>query len=249
MSQLLQSIMAKYPLVAREMPLDEVSAPTSSFDTSREPSLPMMAKITDRWAKVGPSVIAAVRGLADTVQGQEACSLLHSVTHMPESALAWAMKGKKQPSKLHVEGWEPDEIDELVIRRAIDGFTIVHPIAEGNNDSIPQGVHASSDPALSLQELHIRIGKILPELHALVTSTVGPEKAALSMLFHEVNTAHNDLQNILSCSSQESANMSGAHDHFSNVYSQLMGALSPYTTSNPAVSRAPYQFKGASLGE
>ena len=230
----LQSILNKYPNVFSD--LDEVSAPASSFETSNEPSLPMMARITDRWSKIGPSVITAVRELADTVNGQRACSLLHQITNMHESEEATS--------------GSLDEIDQLVLRRRLTRLTIVHEIAEGNNDALPQGVHTPVDPALNLQELHVKIGRVLSELHALATSTVGPEKTALTMLFHEVNTAHNEIQNILSCQEQVSINtMSEALDHFMSVHSELLAALEPYSTSNPSVSRAPYQLKSAMLGE
>ena len=140
-----------------------------------------------------------------------------------------------------------DEIDRIIQRHMQTGLTIVR---EGNNDAIPQGDHTSPDPALDLQELHSSIGYILPELHALVTSTVGPEKHALLMLFNEVNTSHHELSQILANHNQTpSSDMGEAVAHFKTVQAQMFQALSPYTVGNSAVSRPPYQLKGASLGE
>lgn len=288
MSQILDSIFADHQELVQD--LDEVSQPLSMF-TRQEPTLLMTAR-TSRWDKIGPSVLAALRELSSTVQGQQACDLLKRVTKMQEGAANPSPEDQKHFKKY---GYYPDapdtgstpprrpfygdtgrnprtkdldpnkyynpagttaksnkkesldEIDRIIQRHMQTGLTIVR---EGNNDAIPQGDHTSPDPALDLQELHSSIGYILPELHALVTSTVGPEKHALLMLFNEVNTSHHELSQILANHNQTpSSDMGEAVAHFKTVQAQMFQALSPYTVGNSAVSRPPYQLKGASLGE
>lgn len=293
MSQILDSIFANHQSLLAD--LDEVSQPMSAF-TNQEPTLLMTARVS-RWDKIGPSVLAALRELSSTVQGQQACDLLKRVTKMHEGASNPSPEDQAHfkkygyypgapdtgsttprrpfygdtgrnprtkdldPNKYYnpagttaksnkVPKESIDEIDQLILRHMETGLTIVRPIDEGNNDAIPQGDHTSPDPALDLQELHSSIGYILPELHALVTSTVGPEKHALLMLFNEVNTSHHELSQILSNHNQApSSDMGEAVAHFKTVQAQMYQALSPYTIGNYAVSRPPYQLKGASLGE
>ena len=129
-------------------------------------------------------------------------------------------------------------------------------IDEGNNNSLPDGTHhdTNSHPApnagLRLQTLYHSIGTILPELHALVTSCIGEERAALTMLFNEVMTAHSEIGNYLSCTNQApDPQIESLLSHYSTVHSQIMDALNPYSTHNLAVATGPYQLKGTHLND
>ena len=129
-------------------------------------------------------------------------------------------------------------------------------IDEGNNNSLPDGMHhdtnthPSPNAGLRLQSLYHSIGTILPELHALVTSCIGEERAALTMLFNEVMTAHSEIGNYLSCTNQApDPQIESLLSHYSTVHSQIMDALNPYSTHNLAVATGPYQLKGTHLND
>lgn len=117
-----------------------------------------------------------------------------------------------------------------------------------NNAMRPNGMHsADTAPSASeaLQDLHRRLGSALPELHALAVSTITDEKQALGMLFHELHTAHCDIGNVLSYHNQiPDLEMSELVQHYSKVVSEMIGALNPYMTKNPAVGIGPYHLGG-----
>lgn len=225
MSSLADSIISRHPGLAAD--LDEVEQPTAEF-FSQPKTLLRMANVSARWEKVGPSVLSAVRSLADTATGQAACDLLKRITHVAERQ-------------------EEDEIDRMVRLHKETGLTMTR-FAEGSNDSMPSGRHEANDPAMQVQGLHVDIGRVIPELHALVTSCVGPEKQALLMLFNEVHTAHQELGNILAWSNQATEDeFNEAASHFSRIHSEMMLALSPYSKGNPAVASPPYRVSGTSI--
>jgi hypothetical protein len=103
-------------------------------------------------------------------------------------------------------------------------------------------VHAS----LAMQDLHRRLGSALPELHLLLITTITDERTALGMLFNELHTAHCDIGNVLSYSTQvPDTTMMTLVNHYQGVVSQMLSALAPYMGRNPSVSRGPYRLGGA----
>ena len=143
-----------------------------------------------------------------------------------------------------------DQCGEMYFRP--EHLNKVKPKKNESNDSIPDGTDQSNPngpdypgAALSLQALHRRLGSALPELHALTTSTRTDERAALSMLFNEMHTAHCDIGNVMSYASQiPDLQMSQLYHHYESVISQMMAALDPYRVPNPAVARGPYHIGG-----
>lgn len=99
------------------------------------------------------------------------------------------------------------------------------------------------------QDLHYKLGQLMPELHGLVTSSSGEERRALGMLFAELVQAQADLGNFISTHNQTSdESLAILASHYSTVYREMLSALDPYRTSNPSVTPyGPYQLKGVGL--
>lgn len=140
-------------------------------------------------------------------------------------------------------------LDPAATESVSKGYIV--PMPPSTNGQIPDGTHAgyavqNPEAAMSLQNLHRRLGFALPELHALVTSTVTDERTALSMLFNELNTAHCDIGNVIAYQNAvPPLQMAELRDHYEMVISQMLAALDPYKGSNPAVvGMGPYKLGG-----
>lgn len=189
------------------------------------------------------------------LDGNSRIMKFHGFTQLGEF---WVHPDGDKFSRTVVDSANPKALDRSMRARSLDSglgasyFESVAPgyiqSTNGNNSGRPDGRHASDHPAPAgeaLQDLHRRLGSALPELHALAVSTITDERSALGMLFNELHTAHCDMGNALSYVNQiPDLEMSEIAQHYSRVVSDMIGALNPYMTKNPAVASGPYHLGG-----
>ena len=101
----------------------------------------------------------------------------------------------------------------------------------------------ASDRLLSIQ---IGLGKIIPEMHALITSTspLHEERQNLVILFNELNYAHTDLGNFTSMASErpDDPQWEAIAETYTRMLSDISLALSPYKTQLAYTPIGPYQL-------
>lgn len=145
-----------------------------------------------------------------------------------------------------------DPVESLLDTYERTGLVIVQ---ENCANAPVTGTHAPAGPeaphyALDMQEMHRKLGTLLPQLHAIVTSSnLGEERGTLTQLFQELQFAHTDLGNILSIASQiPKENLGAVLSHYSSVYEAVMAAVDPYADR---ISRVPvgqpYKLMGGNL--
>jgi hypothetical protein len=148
-----------------------------------------------------------------------------------------------------------DPVDQLIDQYERTGLVIVQeeisaqPVTGTHQPSTSRDYPQS---ALELQEMHRKLGVVLPQLHAIVTSSaIGEERHILTQLFQELQFAHTDLANVLSIASQVPAeNLQTVLAHYARVYEDVMSALDPYSDVgrvHRVTQMGPYKLKGASL--
>jgi hypothetical protein len=144
------------------------------------------------------------------------------------------------------EGEKISVADALIDQYEKTGLVIVNESMIG----APAGTHDQHSPALEIQEMHRKLGILLPQLQTLVTSSgIGEERGALTMLYQELAFAHQDLSAIASIASQApNENFTPAIQHYNRLYDEVMSVLDPYTgTTRQVGGFGPYQLKGTAL--